>query len=414
MDRGVYDAPLPGGADVGEDPLTLSATFDDVVDLVPQASVKLDNVAVGRVEEISLSPDGRSAVVTMVVNRDAALPEGTQARLRQTSLLGEKYVALIRPPKARAGGLLPDGAELGLSDTSQTAEVEQVLGALSMVLNGGDLAKFRDISRELQKISAGRPKEIKKFLREMETFVSGLDDRKEAITAALDGLNALSHTLERDKDKIVTALEELSPGMEVMVRQRKQFVEMLQALDRLSSVTVRTLNAAQDDMVADLKLLDPILDQLAKSGDDLPTALEIMLTYPFPDSVLGAIQGDYFNVFVTTNFQTLPAGCAAIGCFWEQPDPNAGLGGSEGPAPRSWPEGVDPSESPSPSLLPPTDSASPGLPTPTITVPSPSGASPTAPSSSAGPSPSSPTHSGGAEEPSELGVPSPESEGATP
>lgn len=42
---GVYEAPLPGGADVGEDPITLSAEFSDVLDLVPQSSVKIDNVA---------------------------------------------------------------------------------------------------------------------------------------------------------------------------------------------------------------------------------------------------------------------------------------------------------------------------------------------------------------------------------
>ncbi len=76
---GVYDTPLPGGADVGSKPIRITADFDDVLDLVPQSSVKVDDVAVGRVDRIRLNPDGRSARVTLLVNRDAQLPAGTVA-----------------------------------------------------------------------------------------------------------------------------------------------------------------------------------------------------------------------------------------------------------------------------------------------------------------------------------------------
>lgn len=36
------DYTLPGGADVGEDPMTIRAQFDDVLDLVLQSSVKVN------------------------------------------------------------------------------------------------------------------------------------------------------------------------------------------------------------------------------------------------------------------------------------------------------------------------------------------------------------------------------------
>src|SRR3546814_2339865 len=99
------------------------------------------------------------------------------------------------------------------------------------------------------------------------------------------------------------SLTELSPGMKVIVDQRAQLTAMLSSLDKLSTVTVSTLDAAQDDIVADFKALAPILEQLAKAGSDLPNSLQMLLTYPFPDSVLGAIKGDYLNVFITTNFR---------------------------------------------------------------------------------------------------------------
>lgn len=354
---GVYEAPLPGGADVGEDPITLSAEFSDVLDLVPQSSVKIDNVAVGRVSKIRLTEDGRSARVSLVVRDDVSLPAGTTARLQQTSLLGEKYVALIRPATPVAGSPLGDGGVLGRGDTEAAAQVEEVLGALSMVLNSGGIAQFQEISREMQQISDGRPEEIKAFLTEMDRFVSVLDSRSASITSAIESLNELAVTLEKDKTKISNALEGLSPGMQVLVDQRPQLVAMLEALDKLSKVTISTLDEAQDDIVADLKLLDPILDQLAKAGSDLPFALEILFTYPFPDEVLNALRGDYMNLFMITNFRT-PAGCQSRGCEWLQPAVGGGSGGSVSSQSGS-------SDAP-PGLLPSTTSPVPGSSSPSI------------------------------------------------
>ncbi len=174
LGKDLYTTPLPGGADVGSNPVTITADFADAVDLVPQSSVKVENIAVGRVATIKLNPDGRSARVELVLRRDVDLPSGTTARLQQTSLLGEKYVALIRPETAASGAAssLADGANIPVASTSQVAEVEEVLGALSMVINGGGVGQFQNISRELQQVSSGRPEEIRGFLRNMEVFMT--------------------------------------------------------------------------------------------------------------------------------------------------------------------------------------------------------------------------------------------------
>jgi len=400
---GVYEAPLPGGADVGEDPITLSAEFSDVLDLVPQSSVKIDNVAVGRVSKIRLTEDGRSARVSLVVNDDVELPAGTTARLQQTSLLGEKYVALIRPATPVAGSPLGDGAVLGRGDTAAAAQVEEVLGALSMVLNSGGIAQFQEISRELQKVSDGRPEEIKAFLTEMDRFVSVLDSRSASITSAIESLNELAVTLEKDKTKISNALEGLSPGMQVLVDQRPQLVAMLEALDKLSKVTISTLDEAQDDIVADLKLLDPILDQLAKAGSDLPYALEILFTYPFPDEVLNALRGDYMNLFMITNFRT-PAGCQSKGCEWLQPAVAGGSGGSVSSQSGS-------SDAP-PGLLPSTTSPVPGSSSPSIPGESILPSDPGSSSSSSDPSESGSSSPSSSSDPSESPAESPTESGS--
>ena len=53
--QGAYDLPLPGGAAARGDVYRITVEFRDVLDLVPQSSVKVDQVTVGAVEEIELN-----------------------------------------------------------------------------------------------------------------------------------------------------------------------------------------------------------------------------------------------------------------------------------------------------------------------------------------------------------------------
>ncbi len=146
---GIEDLPLPGGADLGDHPYEVTAEFGDVLSLVPQSAVKVNDVTVGKVTDISLSGKGWTAEVTMRVNGDVQLPRKPYARIEQSSLLGEKYVQLLAPPEekekdtaspsaARPAAAHGPGRDtrIPLSRTNRNPEVEEVLGALSMLLNG--------------------------------------------------------------------------------------------------------------------------------------------------------------------------------------------------------------------------------------------------------------------------------------
>jgi phospholipid/cholesterol/gamma-HCH transport system substrate-binding protein len=64
---------------------------------------------------------------------------------------------------------------------------------------------------------------------------------------------------------------------------------MLKSLARLGDVGTRIINQSAQNTVSDLKLLQPILTQLAAAGPDLANSLDLLLTYPFPaSSVIGS------------------------------------------------------------------------------------------------------------------------------
>ncbi|MER6594835.1 MCE family protein, partial [Micromonospora purpureochromogenes] len=295
------DLPLPGGAPRGEG-YAVTAEFGDVLDLVPQAAVKVDDVTVGSVEKISLA--GWTARVTLRVDADVRLPANATAAVRQSSLLGEKYVTLAAPPTAPASARLVDGDVIPLSRTARGAEVEEVLAALGLLLNGGGLAQLRTINQELGAALDGREPAVRDALSQLDTFIGGLDKQKADLVRALDALDRLSGRLARQKQTLGEAVDSLAPGITVLARQRAQLTEALTALGELGEVGTRVVNRSRDDTLADVRALQPILEQLVRAGDDLPKSLDFMLSYPFPPNVTGAIVGDFVNLSVTADLDS--------------------------------------------------------------------------------------------------------------
>ncbi|MGW2653814.1 MCE family protein [Streptomyces sp. NPDC001478] len=344
---GIEDIPLPGGADLGDHPYEITADFADVLSLAPQSSVKVNDVAVGRVTKISLVPDTWQARVTMKVNGNIKLPANAYAHLEQSSLLGEKYVQLSPPAKGTAVGTLVSGDRIPLARTNRNPEVEEVFGALSMLLNGGGVQQLKTITTELNKALTGREPQIKAMLHKVDTLVTNLDDHRGDITAALDGVNRLATTLATRKQDVGTVLTKLSPGMKVLEKQRGSLMTMLRSLDTLSDVAVTTINKSKADTIADLKALAPTLRALADSGKDLPDSLQVLLTYPFTDEVLRGVKGDYLNVYLDL---TAVPGTQIIPAY--EPDPATPAGARTAAAGAALPL-------PLPATTAPTTSSAP-------------------------------------------------------
>jgi phospholipid/cholesterol/gamma-HCH transport system substrate-binding protein len=295
--EGASSIPLPGGEGTGRDAYRITVEFEDVLDLVPQSAVKVDDVTVGSVESIDL--DGYTARIVTRLNPEVELPANVSASLRQTSLLGEKFVSFDRPPAEQASGRLRGGETIGLDRTTRSAEIEEVLSALSLLLNGGSIEQLQVINSELVNVLEGRETDLKGFLTELDTFVGGLDDQKDQIIRALDSLDRLTSRLVTERQTIATALEDIPPGVQVLTEQREQITQVLTSLDQLGDVAVGVIQASQQNTRASLEALRPILGQLNAAGADFPNSLELLTTYPFPRTIDQGIKGDYANLFVT-------------------------------------------------------------------------------------------------------------------
>lgn len=305
-DFSVYSLPLPGGAKIKGPSYTVTVEFADVLDLVPKSSVKVDDVTVGTVEKVWL--DGYVAKVRVKLPKSLELPDNARATIRQTSLLGEKFVSLAPPSGSeKPHGRLDNGELIPLSRTTSNVEVEQVLSALSLLLNGGGVAQLQIITQELNKALTGNEPAIRSVLTQLNTFVGTLDQNKQKIVTAIAAVDQLAKKLNAQKATLATAIDSLPKSIATLDRQRAALVKTLQALASLGNTATRVITASQKDLVANLQSLYPILTKLAEAGENLPKSLELLLTYPFPDAAAKAVKGDFTNLEITLDVNTRKA-----------------------------------------------------------------------------------------------------------
>ena len=294
--EGAYDLPLPGSPVNEDNSFTVTAQFQDVLNVVPRSVVMVNDVTVGEVIEVDRV--GWNAEIVMRVRNGTELPDNAYADIRQSSLLGEKYVALEPPADEEPVGELGDGDDIPLSSTGRNPEVEEVLGALSFLLSGGGVGQLGTITQELNNVMNGRTERLRHLLGSLESVIGTIDSQRAQIISALESMNGLSKTLNAEKETIGEALDVMGPAVDVLARQHDELIDMLGALNRLGKVGSRVIGASKDDLIATLAHLEPVLTKLEAAGESLAPGLDMMVSFPFPKEADRVVKGDYANASI--------------------------------------------------------------------------------------------------------------------
>ncbi|MCL2542262.1 MAG: MCE family protein [Nocardioidaceae bacterium] len=283
---------LPGAAG-GSHTYTVTAEFRDALDLVPNSTVRVADVPVGRVTDITVArgSSGYVARATLQVSDSMHLPSQTVATISSTSLLGEKYVALV-PPAHGSGSLRATGA-IPLARTSDDIEVEQLLSSIGALLNGGGLQQLSTITEAFSTALKGHEQDTRHLLGDLDTIVGQLDRGRPALLSAIDSSARLMRLLSAQNKVIATSIDDLDPATGVLASQVGDLRKALSRLDRLSGRATGFVRRSTADTVADLKALAPVLQQVGKVADQLPRNLTLLVTYPFADTAVPAFSGAY-------------------------------------------------------------------------------------------------------------------------
>ncbi|BBX00332.1 mammalian cell entry protein [Mycolicibacterium moriokaense] len=298
---GLNSLNMPGTAGHGKGSFNITVEVPDVATLPQNSPVMVDNVTVGSVSGIEAvqRPDGTFyAAVQLSLDENVKLPANATVRVAQTSLLGSQHIELAPPVGQPPEGELREGIHLPLNQGSRYPTTEEVLSALGVVVNKGNLGALQDITQEVYNAVAGREGQFAGLIPRLAELAASLNRQTEDIIATAEGLNRFAGVLARSRDSLGRALDTLPGALRVLNENRASIIDAFAALQRLGTVASRILSETKDDFAQDIIDAYSVIKPLNDVRADLVTSLDSFATFPFPGKNLKRVaRGDYFNIF---------------------------------------------------------------------------------------------------------------------
>ena len=260
------------GCRMGDDGMvTVGAVFPDVGDLAPSAPVMVADIQIGKVTDIGL--EGTQALVTMELDRAAHIPPQGTARVRRTSLLGERIVDLVVPPD------LPPEAEL-LEDGDRIVSTETRSDLEDLVRQGTDVlapiaaSEVATMVNEGGQAFGGRGEELGTMLRNFEAIVRTYAGETDEIRGVIINLNEFNSTLAEHSDAHAQAVANSAQALDVLAEESGRLGDAIRALGRLSVGARSLLEAHVDEMGRFFAQMRTITDVLRQEQHSINGFLE--------------------------------------------------------------------------------------------------------------------------------------------
>jgi len=300
---------------------TVEARFQNASQLVKGNLVQVSGQAVGKVENIDLTPDGQ-AEITMSIDEDhAPLRRGTRAIVRQASLSGiaNRYVDLTLP--AQGAPRIPDGGTIGQDATTSAVDLDQLFDTfddktradLQRVFKGSSKQfegkgeqmnegllylnpSLAASSRLFNELNRDTPL-LQRFIVASSRLVTDVADRREDLSGLVDNLATTTTAIGDEQAALAESLEQLPPFMR---RTNTTFLNLRAALDDLdplvedSKPVAKKLRPFMDELRPLARDARPTLSDLAsilrRPGAD-NDALELTnLQVPLRDATVGEVE----------------------------------------------------------------------------------------------------------------------------
>jgi phospholipid/cholesterol/gamma-HCH transport system substrate-binding protein len=200
----------------------LNAEFASANGLVPQAEVRVSGVHVGSVLTITDGQDG-ATLVRMALQPGIQLRQDTRAVIRPKTLLGEKFVELVRAQGSQ-DAYLTNGATIPKAQTGQAIEIDDILNAMDAPTRKAMSESFRQLGiafdsrqqdvaaalppldatlanlRPLARVGESRQQELDRILTNLNTIMQALGDEQDQLGHLVDsGDTVMSAIASRDQ-----------------------------------------------------------------------------------------------------------------------------------------------------------------------------------------------------------------------
>jgi len=288
----------------GSGNLTVRARFADVGDLAVRAPVMMADVKVGHVTGISLSGD--QALVTMSIERSVEVPQDVQARVRRTSLLGERIVDLVVPDGTPADApLIRSGATI--TNTVVRPDLEDLVQAGNAVLGPITGSEVATLVNEGAKGFGANGTALRGLLDHLGQITRAYAGHTGEIRSLIASLNELNTTLASHAAAQGLSVRNTAQALGMLRSQDAELENAIHALSRLSIGARGIMDAHSAEMARFFAQLRIIMGVLQAHQADIDSLLRYA---PLHNQNTQLVDQEQFNLifqdFVICGFNDNP------------------------------------------------------------------------------------------------------------
>ncbi len=250
----------------GTDGVEVTAAFSDIGDLATGAPVTMADIQIGEVKDIDLA--GKEAVVTLTLDPDARVPDGVTARVRRTSVLGERIVDIVLPENVSdASPLLEDGDHI--DQTVVRTDLEDLVEEGADVFGAITASQLAIMIEEGAKGFGGKGQELANLLKNYRDIIHAYAGRSKQIVSLIGSLRRFNETLASRSDEHARSVVNSARAINVLEEESLRLEQAVISLGRLARGSRAILTAHSDEMHRFFQQSRVILGVLAERQKDL-------------------------------------------------------------------------------------------------------------------------------------------------
>ena len=274
------------------------AEFVDATGVVQGDDVRVAGVKVGSVKGIEII-DRNRALVTFDVAESTLLTEATHAAIRYRNLVGQRYISLTQ--EIGESEKLEEGDTIPAAQTSPALDLTVLFNGFKPLFQALSPDDINKLSYEIVQVFQGEGGTLESLLGHTASITTTLAERDEVIGDLIVNLNqVLDHLADRD-DQLSDLIKTFRTFVSGLNDDREA---ILSSLDQISAMSVQTaglVKGIRPPFVEDIKQLRRFATNVARNKGELDRALQVL---PIKLNKVGrtAIYGSWFN-FYLCNFQ---------------------------------------------------------------------------------------------------------------
>jgi phospholipid/cholesterol/gamma-HCH transport system substrate-binding protein len=181
----VNSLPQPGGNHGSGYDIVIE--FANVLNLPERAKVVQDGTTVGVVTHVDLK--SARVDVTSRIDPGVVIPANAQATLQQSTVLGDTYVALERPPLGEATApAVGAGGRIPQTHTTSPPQLEDTLANLANFVGSGSIQRMQNTIIGINNVTPSRAGELHNLVSRVAVDLSDLSNNIDTVDKWLNGV----------------------------------------------------------------------------------------------------------------------------------------------------------------------------------------------------------------------------------